>query len=61
MKKAQEYIDILREHADIYTCKEYGMTALALFGSVARGGHNDNSDVDVFCFYADNVLSGVCY
>lgn len=28
--------------------KKYGMTVLALFGSVARGEHNDNSNVDVF-------------
>lgn len=38
-------IRILREHAD--ELRERGVTRLQLFGSVARGDQNENSDVDI--------------
>ena len=46
MKTTQEYIDLLRSHADILK-REYGITSMVLFGSVARGEHTESSDVDV--------------
>ena len=46
MKTTKEYINLLRgfkqSHAD-----EYGINKMGLFGSVARGMHNSESDVDV--------------
>jgi predicted nucleotidyltransferase len=46
MDKREEYMNILQrfkqEHAD-----EYGITSIGIFGSVARGEHTDDSDVDV--------------
>lgn len=47
MKTTQEYIDLLRSHADVLK-REYGITSMVLFGSVARGEHTESSDVDVF-------------
>ncbi len=46
MKSTQEYIDLLRLHAPILQDR-YGMTAMSLFGSVARGEQHKDSDVDV--------------
>lgn len=47
MRSTKEYIQILHNHAEILKSK-YGITSLLLFGSVARGEQNDNSDIDVF-------------
>ncbi|MBQ9522991.1 MAG: nucleotidyltransferase family protein [Paludibacteraceae bacterium] len=46
MKSTQEYISTLKQHAPILRDR-FGMTAMSLFGSVARGEQNENSDVDV--------------
>ena len=47
MKTTSEYIETLRKHAPILR-ERFGMTSMQLFGSVACGEHNEESDVDVF-------------
>ena len=47
MKTQKEYIRILQSHADELQSR-FGITAMRLFGSVARGEHHDGSDVDIF-------------
>ncbi|HBZ34685.1 MAG TPA: DNA polymerase subunit beta [Bacteroidales bacterium] len=47
MKSTEQCIDIIRSNAALLKSK-YGITSLSLFGSVARGEQNDDSDVDVF-------------
>jgi hypothetical protein len=47
MKTRQEYIDILRSHANELK-SEYGITYMRLFGSVAKDNHHIGSDVDLF-------------
>ena len=47
MKTRQEYIDILKSHADELRTN-YGITYMRLFGSVARDEHHNGSDVDIF-------------
>jgi len=46
MKTTEEYIETLRRHAPILR-ERFGMTSMQLFGSVARGEHKEDSDVDV--------------
>ena len=46
MKSTQEYITILKQHAPVLK-DQYGMTSMSLFGSVARGEHAEDSDIDV--------------
>lgn len=41
-----ECISIIRENLP-YIQKEYGVTGLSLFGSVARGDNHPDSDVDI--------------
>jgi predicted nucleotidyltransferase len=47
MKTRQEYIDILKSHADELRTN-YGITHMKLFGSVAKESHHSGSDVDIF-------------
>ncbi len=47
MKTTSEYITTLKQHAPILR-ERFGMTSMSLFGSVARGKHTEDSDVDVF-------------
>lgn len=47
MKSTQEYINIIRDHATVLQ-KQYGITSMRLFGSVARNEHHEGSDVDIF-------------
>ena len=47
MRTTQEYISTLKQHAPILR-ERFGMTSMSLFGSVARGKHTEDSDVDVF-------------
>ena len=47
MKTRQEYIDILRSHANELRTN-YGITYMKLFGSVAKGCHHIGSAVDLF-------------
>lgn len=56
MKTTQEYVDLLRSHADVLQ-REYGITSMILFGSVARGEHHEGSDVDVFVEMPPNLQS----
>ena len=47
MRTSQEYIDLLREHqAELQ--QQFGIERMRLFGSVARGVHREDSDVDLF-------------
>ena len=47
MRTSQEYIDLLKLHAaELHS--QFGITSMLLFGSVARGEHNEKSDVDLF-------------
>ena len=41
-----QVLDVLAEHKPVLT-ERYGVTRLALFGSVARGNSGANSDIDV--------------
>lgn len=46
MYDTQDCIRILKEHMP-YIQKEYGVTGLSIFGSVARGDNRPDSDVDI--------------
>ena len=47
MRTRQEYVDIIKSHADELRSR-FGITSLLLFGSVARNEHHEGSDVDLF-------------
>ena len=47
MRTRQEYIDILKKHANELETN-YGITYMKLFGSVAKDSHDNNSDIDLF-------------
>ena len=47
MRTRQEYIDILRSHANELKIK-YGITYMRMFGSVAKDSHHNGSDIDLF-------------
>lgn len=47
MKSTAEYINILRDYMTKNATK-YNITRMGIFGSVARGEHTDDSDVDVY-------------
>ncbi len=47
MKTKEEYIDTIREHA-LELQREYGITSMRLFGSVARNEHHEGSDIDLY-------------
>ena len=47
MKTSQEYIDLIRAQ-QLVLQQRFGITSMRLFGSVARGEHNEGSDVDLF-------------
>ena len=47
MRTRQEYIDILRSHAQDLR-SNYGITYMRMFGSVAKDSHRNGSDVDLF-------------
>ena len=56
MKSTQDYIAQIKGATD-YIRKEFSVESLSVFGSVARGQHNEDSDVDVFvCMPARMVL-----
>lgn len=42
-----ECVQLLKKYTDILKSK-YGITSLSLFGSMARGEHTANSDIDLF-------------
>lgn len=47
MKTSQEYIDILRSHAEELKDR-FNIRSMVLFGSVARNEQTENSDIDLF-------------
>lgn len=47
MRTRQEYIDILKSHADELRTN-FGISHMKLFGSVAKNEHHNGSDVDLF-------------
>lgn len=47
MKTTAEVIEILRDYK-ARSAEKYGIETLGLFGSVARGEQNEESDIDVF-------------
>ena len=47
MKSTQEYIDLLRAHATELQMR-FGISYMRIFGSVARGEQQEDSDVDIF-------------
>ncbi|MFV0345097.1 MAG: nucleotidyltransferase family protein [Bacteroidales bacterium] len=47
MTKRQENIDLLSEFR-IRRGAIYGISGMGVFGSVARGEHTENSDIDVY-------------
>ncbi len=46
MKTTLEYISILHEYFE-KSARKYGVTKMAVFGSVARGEQQSDSDVDI--------------
>lgn len=46
MKSTVEYVNLLRRYFE-EVARQEGVTKMALFGSVARGEQNEDSDVDV--------------
>ena len=46
MKTTNEYIDLIKAHADELRT-QFGVQSLRLFGSVSRGEQHEGSDVDV--------------
>lgn len=55
MKSTSEYIDLVRRYYED-NAKGYGVSRMALFGSVARGEQQSGSDVDVAYEGEANIL-----
>lgn len=55
MRTAKEYIRLLTEYLP-YIQKEYEVTGLCLFGSVARGDNNIGSDIDILVDMPPKIL-----
>lgn len=55
MKTKGEYILLIREYYE-NTARQYGVTGMALFGSVARNEQQEGSDVDVAYKGKPNLL-----
>jgi predicted nucleotidyltransferase len=47
MKDTSFYISLLREFSRKYA-ERYGIDRIGIFGSVARGDNNGNSDIDIY-------------
>ena len=47
MKTQIEYINLLQSNSEKLKT-DFGITFMRLFGSVARGSHNESSDIDLF-------------
>ncbi|MDE7438453.1 MAG: nucleotidyltransferase domain-containing protein [Muribaculaceae bacterium] len=45
--ESSQYIEILKENLPRIQ-NEFGVTALSVFGSMARGDNTDDSDIDIF-------------
>lgn len=50
MKSTADYLQLLRQYMKA-NAEKYGITRMGIFGSVARGEHTKDSDVDI-CFEA---------
>ena len=55
MKSTKEYIDLLRQFMQ-QKGQKYGISKMGIFGSVARGEQNENSDVDLLFEGKANLL-----
>ena len=55
MKSTKEYIELLRQFMQQKGAK-YGISRMGIFGSVARGEQNENSDVDILFEGKANLL-----
>ena len=47
MKTREEYIALITSHAEELK-KNFDITSIRLFGSVARNEHHEDSDVDIY-------------
>lgn len=47
MKTTVDYIELLRKYKE-QKAAGYGILRMGIFGSVARGEHQENSDVDIY-------------
>ena len=47
MKTEKEYVHLIREYLDS-TARKYGVSRMALLGSVARDQHGDDNDIFVY-------------
>lgn len=47
MKSTSEYLNILRDYMAKNATK-YSITRMGIFGSIARGEHTEDSDVDIY-------------
>ena len=52
MSIKKEVLEYLRENKD-YFYRRYGIKSIKLFGSVARGEDNENSDIDLLIEFKD--------
>lgn len=55
MKSTKEYVELLRQFMQQKGAK-YGISRMGIFGSVARGEQNENSDVDILFEGKANLL-----
>lgn len=55
MKSTKEYIELLRQFMQ-QKGQNYGISKIGIFGSVARGEQNENSDVDILFEGKANLL-----
>lgn len=55
MKSTKEYIELLRLFMQ-QKGQKYGISKMGIFGSVARGEQNENSDVDILFEGKANLL-----
>lgn len=55
MKSTKEYIELLRQFMQ-QKGQKYGISRMGIFGSVARGEQNENSDVDILFEGKANLL-----
>ncbi|GHS90183.1 DNA polymerase subunit beta [Bacteroidia bacterium] len=54
MYTTKDYVRLLREFKRTHAA-EYGITRMGIFGSVARGEQQENSDVDIY--YESDTIS----
>lgn len=47
MKQTTDYISLIKSHISDLTSK-FNISSLSIFGSVARGEHREDSDIDIY-------------